>query len=602
MSNARVIDTTRLPMRSAADERQSRLAFRTRLYRTATSNTSDGDLPWGADVDVISRGVKRARLTTADGRTGYVLNEHVVDLRYVGTGGGGTPAFTTTLWRDPASSGSKNRIYELLWGDEVQLVHVPPANGRVSVRARGWWGWIEESALARDPLLEVYFVDVGQGDGVLIRTPEGRHVLIDGGYSRAKQPLGKSAADFVDWKFFKDYGRTRITLDAMIASHCDADHYGGLWDLLSDAPSAASELDSDGCDVGVLYHAGVSWWRDGGQRGLGPKQNGHLTRLLGDRASVLAAVQPGASPQLQGEWREFLERAAAVAPVIERLGVMAGDANPVHVPGYGPADGSVTLRVLAPVFRQLPTGLGVRSLGSADSQNTNGHSVLLQLRYGAATILLTGDLNRKAQRALLEEYVGREDLFACDVAKGCHHGAEDVSLRFLRAVRAAATVISSGDAEGHAHPRPAIVAASALTGFEEVAASGDELITPLVYSTEVERSVAHGRITRIETTGYPHEQAQIDLRLYARLASELDPQFRADAIAKKDARSRVHYAETAAGALNPQARDRSLMGSYVVSGIVYGLVNVRSDARRILCATRNETKNGWNLKVFGSRF
>jgi hypothetical protein len=92
------------------------------------------------------------------------------------------------------------------------------------------------------------------------------------------------------------------------------------------------------------------------------------------------------------------------------------------------------------------------------------------------------------------------------------------------------------------------------------------------------------------------------VRLYARASGDLEPAFRADAAEKAQTRSRVFYAQTAAGALNPQSRDRSLFGSYVVSGVIYGLVNVRTNGRTILCATRNEGKNGWNLKTFESRF
>lgn len=52
--------------------------------------------------------------------------------------------------------------------------------------------------LGSKALLEVYFIDVGQGDGILIKTPDGRHVMIDGGFPRRNQPIGKNAADFVD--------------------------------------------------------------------------------------------------------------------------------------------------------------------------------------------------------------------------------------------------------------------------------------------------------------------------------------------------------------------------------------------------------------------
>lgn len=64
----------------------------------------------------------------------------------------------------------------------------------------------------------------------------------------------------------------------------------------------------------------------------------------------------------------------------------------------------------------------------------------------------------------------------------------------------------------------------------------------------------------------------------------------------------MHYQVTQAGALSPQPRDRSLRGSHVVSGVVYGLVNVRTDGSTILCATRNETKNAWNVRTFDTRF
>jgi hypothetical protein len=258
------------------------------------------------------------------------------------------------------------------------------------------------------------------------------------------------------------------------------------------------------------------------------------------------------------------------------------------------------LRVLAPVVHALPGGPAVRSLGS-DSQNTNGHSITLLLRHGRATFLLTGDLNKSAQQALLQEYAGREAAFACDVAKACHHGSEDVSWRFLECVRAAATIISSGDNEGHAHPRPAIVAASALTGFTTIDPAADQLLTPLVYSTEIERSVAHGLLSRIDTARYPHLGGAIDLRIYGRPPAKLDVAYRTDALAKRYASSRVYYTVTTAGALHPTPKNRSLHGCYVVSGVIYGLVNVRTVGTTIMCASRNESKNSWNVKAFPSR-
>ena len=63
--------------------------------------------------------------------------------------------------------------------------------------------------------LTLTFIDVGQGDAVLIRSPTGQNVLYDGGRP-AEEVLG----------YLQAVGVT--TLDLVIASHADADHIGGL--------------------------------------------------------------------------------------------------------------------------------------------------------------------------------------------------------------------------------------------------------------------------------------------------------------------------------------------------------------------------------------
>ena len=116
----------------------------------------------------------------------------------------------------------------LLWGDRVRVFERGPQRTKIKARLRRGYSWIGNDDLGGKPLLELYFIDVGQGDGTLIVTPGRRHLLVDGGWTRDYQPTGKNAADFVDWKFYEDYGENEIRLDCMIASHCDADHYGGF--------------------------------------------------------------------------------------------------------------------------------------------------------------------------------------------------------------------------------------------------------------------------------------------------------------------------------------------------------------------------------------
>lgn len=64
----------------------------------------------------------------------------------------------------------------------------------------------------------------------------------------------------------------------------------------------------------------------------------------------------------------------------------------------------------------------------------------------------------------------------------------------------------------------------------------------------------------------------------------------------------AEYSVVTAGALNPEKRTSTMARRRIVDGIVYGLVNVRTDGERILCATLNEKDATWDYEVFESRF
>lgn len=69
--------------------------------------------------------------------------------------------------------------------------------------------------------LTVTFFDVGQGDSIFIEGPTGVQVLVDGGPdSSAVRELGKHLSFF------------DRTIDAIVATHPDADHIGGLPDVM----------------------------------------------------------------------------------------------------------------------------------------------------------------------------------------------------------------------------------------------------------------------------------------------------------------------------------------------------------------------------------
>lgn len=71
--------------------------------------------------------------------------------------------------------------------------------------------------------LKVSFINVGQGDSILIQTPKGKNVLIDG---------GKTDQTTTIENYLKSVGVS--TVDYVIATHADSDHIGSLDSVIKD--------------------------------------------------------------------------------------------------------------------------------------------------------------------------------------------------------------------------------------------------------------------------------------------------------------------------------------------------------------------------------
>lgn len=82
--------------------------------------------------------------------------------------------------------------------------------------------------------LEVYFLDVGQGDAIFIQAPGGSQILIDAGPNKHVLRELSKAMPFYD-----------RTIDMVIESHPDSDHINGLVDVLRRY------------DVGYLMKSGI---------------------------------------------------------------------------------------------------------------------------------------------------------------------------------------------------------------------------------------------------------------------------------------------------------------------------------------------------------
>ena len=99
--------------------------------------------------------------------------------------------------------------------------------------------WIEAGSRSSGPTLDVLFFDVGQGDAVLVTTPAKRRLLIDTG---PHSVVGDPAVSYSVLPYLRQRGVDQ--LDAVVITHPDADHLGGLPNLLREV------------SVKHVYHSG----------------------------------------------------------------------------------------------------------------------------------------------------------------------------------------------------------------------------------------------------------------------------------------------------------------------------------------------------------
>lgn len=293
---------------------------------------------------------------------------------------------------------------------------------RVRVVTAGPDGWIHRNDLRDSPGLKIFFIDVGQGDGVLVEAP-GRRLLIDGGPNTNLRRYLRG----YQYSYLLDNDKP-IHIDTVLVSHFDADHYNGLTTLIND----------EDFTFGALYHNGIARFKkslndrpSGYNTDLGVMSNNVLRTTFNSLNDAKDLLHQGG---LQTTFRKFLE-AVVNAKDQERLGSLRRlTARDKIVPTYG-NNSDLIIEVLGPVPR-LARGRIDWPWFTDSSHTRNGHSLVLKLTYSedggpGRSFLLGGDLNREAEQYLMQHY-SQDNPFKVDVAKSCHHGSSDFEIDFMR--------------------------------------------------------------------------------------------------------------------------------------------------------------------------
>jgi competence protein ComEC len=246
-----------------------------------------------------------------------------------------------------------------------------------------------------DGKLTITILDVGQGDGIVIRTPRGHVILIDSGGRLERGPgaVGRSPAELVGERVVLGYLQRQGVrqVDLLVNTHPHGDHVGGCRPIVE-----ALRVDAIG-DSGQDY--GGRAFRD-----------------------CLAAA-----------------RARHVPVILVRRGM--------H---YASGDG-VTFDALAPEEPLLAEG--------KNDVNENSVVLMLTYRCPRCSapfrMLFTGDAGAQTEARILASGI---DLYA-DVLKVGHHGSAYSSTpQFIAAVRPRFALISVGRHNLFGHPTPSTLA------------------------------------------------------------------------------------------------------------------------------------------------
>jgi len=236
--------------------------------------------------------------------------------------------------------------------------------------------------------LTAHFIDVGQGDSILLQFKD-KSFLIDGG----PPGMGSPVEEYLR--------RQKIThLDLLILTHPHEDHIGGLIAVLEDLP-VKKAIDNGENDSSLIYKR---------FRALIEKQNISY-------APAHAGQEIDIDPDLRIEvlWPPF-------------DGISGGLKR---------SDPSVIKNTWESILERVLSG------------DMNQHSLVLRLTYGRISILLMGDADTVVEKSLV---ASGGNLSSQILKVGHHGGTSASSPYFLKKVRPLVSIISVGEGNYYGYP------------------------------------------------------------------------------------------------------------------------------------------------------
>ena len=265
------------------------------------------------------------------------------------------------------------------------------------------------------PDVKVHFVDVGQGDCIIVELPDGKNVLIDSGEKH-----------YSDLKSYIDNETSVKSFDYVIATHADYDHIGNFDDLFEDF------------EVKYIYRPYVKYTGNKGSFSSDFNQGASLyTQSSAAYYDFLTAIQTETYVE-NGEvkncgWEFFTHKSDFSGKISFK-----GDLYEYYFDFLTPT---------------------VESYTSINYKNANDYSPIIKFSYQGVDVLFTGDaeggVEGDAEDEFVDFYKNYQDVGVdVDILKVSHHGSETSTTQaFLDLVKPEYAVISCGLTNSYNHPR-----------------------------------------------------------------------------------------------------------------------------------------------------
>jgi beta-lactamase superfamily II metal-dependent hydrolase len=392
----------------------------------------------------------------------------------------------------------KGFIHSLAWGDAVEVVEITDKyvcintdkfvksedGSYLPTKTKAYICPVQGSGVkAKDVVipkkdnrvLKINFVDVQQGDGAVIESPDGKIILVDGGdnvmfsrYLAARFP-GSSLDN-------------PVPIECIIVTHGDADHFSGLTEIFqTETNKTLAAKKRIFIAPRRVYHNGLvkrpGSAADAAQLGATKKVD-NQTIITGLEENLLG-VPDGEMNKPFKAWKKALKTWNQRSSIeFRRLSFGQDDAFDFI------KDNGIKISVLGPILTEKSGVKGLKFLGEPPkgpcvghdalgmdtggfkgmsvSHTINGHSIVFKLTYGDFSYLFSGDLNEEAGRILTKMHKDGGVNLCSEVFKVPHHGSADFSGAFLQSVSPMVSVVSSGDESAqkeYIHPRATLMSA-----------------------------------------------------------------------------------------------------------------------------------------------